>query len=34
MDPAYGRVAAVGLAEITKKLAVEASVAKKAPKKK
>jgi hypothetical protein len=33
-DPAFGRVAAIGLAEITKKLAVEASVAKKAPKKK
>jgi hypothetical protein len=33
-DPAFGRVATIGLAEITKKLAVEASVAKKAPKKK
>ena len=33
-DPAFGRVATVSLAEITKKLAVEASVAKKAPKKK
>jgi hypothetical protein len=34
MDPAFGRIATIGLAEITKKLAVEASVAKKAPKKK
>ena len=34
MDPAFGRVATIGLAEITKKLAVEASVAKKASKKK
>ena len=33
-DPAFGRVATIGLAEITKKLAVEASVAKKASKKK
>lgn len=33
-DPAFGRIATIGLAEITKKLAVEAPVAKKAPKKK
>ena len=33
-DPAFGRVAAIGLAEITKKLAEETSTAKKAAKKK